>query len=80
MFPSVHLTKKYIKPSNTLYSPALGLGEELTEAEGLNDAEGEALLEAERLAESEGDKDAEDELLKLKEALALAEGERRGRE
>ena len=69
MFPSDAFTKKSIKSSKTLNSPAEGEGEALTEAEGLAEAEGEALAETDLEAEADGDLDAEELLLGLGDAL-----------
>jgi len=74
VFPSDAFTKKSIKSSKTLNSPAEGEGEALTEAEGLAEAEGEALAETDLEAEADGDLDAEELLLGLGDALTLALG------
>ena len=72
------MTKKRIKSSNTLFNPAEGEGEGLTDEEGLALPEGEALLDAEREMEAEGEADFEGLLLGLAEALALPLGDREG--
>lgn len=58
-----------------MYNPADGLGEELIEDEGLEEAEGDKLLETLGEVEAEGETDFDGELLGLAEALPLRLGE-----
>ena len=75
MLTLIALTQAIIKSTNTLFNPAEGEREALTEEEGEADAEGLKDLEALLLAEAEGERDFEGELLGLGDPLTLPEGD-----
>jgi hypothetical protein len=66
VYPSEHFTKKWIKSSKTVVKPPVGLGEGLTEWEGVVLGESDFEAEGETEAEGEG------------VGLELAEGEGEG--
>lgn len=71
----MHLTQNKIRSTKTLFSPAEGDSEGLTEEDGEADPDGEALLEGLLDVDAEGLREGEFERLGLGEGLFEAEGE-----